>query len=315
MKVLITTECYMPTINGVVTSVMNLRNELLKYGHDVRILTLSETKHSYEKDGAVYIGSVGAGKIYPGARLTLTRENIYIKKLINWKPDVVHSQSEFSTFLIARHIANRLQIPIVHTYHTVYENYTHYFSPVKAWGKAMTAFLTNKALKHTQCVIAPTEKVYSLLTSYGVKQEIKVVPTGIDLTKFNIKVKLSIKKMLKEKIGIPNGNKVLVSVGRLAKEKNLEEILLYLSQLNRKNLTLLIVGDGPNHKSLEQYAKELDIADRVIFTGMISPHNIGTYYQLGDVFVSASNSETQGLTYIEALANGVPTICRKDPCL
>ncbi|MBU3190776.1 glycosyltransferase [Clostridium bowmanii] len=78
---------------------------------------------------------------------------------------------------------------------------------------------------------------------------------------------------------------------------------------------MLIVGDGPDRKSLEQYAKELDIADRVIFTGVISPYDIGAYYQIGDVFVSASNSETQGLTYIEALANGVPTICRKDPCL
>ena len=134
MKVLITTEYYIPTINGVVVSTMNLKNELIKKGHEVRILTLSDTRHSYEKQGDIYIGSAGVQKVYPGARFTFVRNNRFIEELMNWHPDIIHSQSEFSTFFMARRIAKNLQIPIVHTYHTIYEDYTHYFSPVKKWG-------------------------------------------------------------------------------------------------------------------------------------------------------------------------------------
>ena len=113
MKVLITTDCYVPTINGVVVSTMNLKNELMKRGHEVKILTLSETRHSYEKEGDIYIGSTGASFVYPEARITFPRNNRFIQELINWKPDIVHSQSEFSTFIMARRIAKKLQIPIL----------------------------------------------------------------------------------------------------------------------------------------------------------------------------------------------------------
>ena len=127
------------------------------------------------------------------------------------------------------------------------------------------------------------------------------------------------KNAMKKKLGIPLENKVLVSVGRLAKEKNLEELLEYFSRLVReeagKNLTFLIAGDGPDRENLEERARDLKITDQVVFAGMIAPEEVATYYKLGDVFVCASNSETQGITYIEALACGLPALCRKDECL
>lgn len=314
MKVLITTECYAPTINGVVVSTMNLKNELMKRGHEVKILTLSETRHTYEKEGVIYIGSTGASIVYPEARITFPRNNRFIEEIINWHPDVVHSQSEFSTFIIAKRIANRLRIPIVHTYHTIYEDYTHYFSPVKKWGKAFATAFTNATLRNVQSVIAPSEKVKDLLTSYGFKGEINVIPTGIDIDNFNIKDQTS-RERLKKKLGISIQYKILITVGRLAKEKNHEEILHYFKMLNRNDSKLVIIGDGPNRSGLESYVKELGICKDVIFTGMVPHEEIGGYYQIGDVFVSASSSETQGLTYFESLANGVPVICRKDECL
>ncbi|HBT59545.1 MAG TPA: glycosyltransferase family 4 protein [Acholeplasmataceae bacterium] len=315
MKVLITTEYYIPTINGVVVSTMNLKNELIKKGHEVRILTLSDTRHSYEKQGDIYIGSAGVQKVYPGARFTFVRNNRFIEELMNWHPDIIHSQSEFSTFFMARRIAKNLQIPIVHTYHTIYEDYTHYFSPVKKWGRTMATTFTNATLKHVNCIIAPSEKVKALLRGYGIKSEIKVIPTGIDIEKFYIPIHNRSQESLKERLGLSSEDKVLITVGRLAKEKNLEEILTFLKKLKRSDVKLVIVGDGPNRTSLEAYAKEMGINEQVIFTGMVSHVDIGGYYQIGDVFVSASNSETQGLTYFEALANGIPVICRKDECL
>jgi len=315
MKVLITTECYEPTVNGVVTSVKNLKNELIRLGHEVRILTLSDSMFSYKKDGVVYLGSMSVDKIYPGVRFSLSRDNKYIDEVLDWKPDIVHSQSEFSTFPVARKISNKLQIPLIHTYHTVYEDYTHYFSPVEKWGKTMAALFTRTTLKHTDLVIAPTEKVYSLLKNYGVEQEIRVIPTGINLQKFRRQISPEEKNGLKDTLRIPRDNRVLLVVGRLAKEKNIEEILLFLSLMKQPDLTLLIVGDGPHMESLQKVAEQLGILDNVVFAGMVAPQNIGAYYQLGEVFVSGSNSETQGLTYIEALANGVPILCRKDDCL
>lgn len=142
MKVLITTDWYYPVINGVVTSVQTLAAELKKRGNEVRILTLSRNHQSYREGGVYYAGSVGAGRIYPQARLKLPVSGKCIKELILWKPDIIHSQCEFSTFLMAKKIAKELQIPIVHTYHTVYEDYTHYFSPRKKWGRALVQNLT-----------------------------------------------------------------------------------------------------------------------------------------------------------------------------
>jgi 1,2-diacylglycerol 3-alpha-glucosyltransferase len=315
MKVLLATDFYTPTINGVVISVLNLRSELLKLGHEVKILTLSETMISHEEDGVIYIGSVGIGKIYPGLRITLPRDNQFIEDLIRWKPDVIHSQNEFSTFYIAQQIAKKLQIPVVHTYHTVYEKYTHYFSPVETWGKSLSVRFTNRSLKNVDCVIAPTEKVSNLLKDYGVQREIQIAPTGIHVRRLKAALELERSNLMKDKIGISSDKKILVFVGRLAKEKNLEEIMVYLSRLSRKDLMLLIVGGGPYSKALEKVAAELNITDLVLFVGMVPQDEIGAYYQMGDVFVSASNSETQGLTYIEALAYGIPVLCRRDPCL
>ncbi|GGN94456.1 glycosyltransferase family 4 protein [Saccharibacillus kuerlensis] len=313
MKILITTECYRPIINGVVTSVVNLQSELEKNGHEVRILTLSPDGHSFVEDGVTYIGSVGA--LYPGVRTALRVHRKELRPLLDWKPDVVHSQCEFSTFRMARYIAGKLNIPIIHTYHTVYEDYTHYFSPSRTWGRAAVAWFSRNTLKNVQCVVAPTKKVRGLLAGYGVPGDIQVVPTGVDLSQFQTQLSEKRRSVLRESLGLTEKDPVLVSVGRLAKEKNLEEILRFVAEYRDSRLKLLIVGDGPHRQQLERYAGEWGLADRVVFAGMVQPEKVADYYKLGDLFVSASNSETQGLTYIEAMASGLPVLCRRDECL
>ncbi|WP_404456589.1 glycosyltransferase family 4 protein [Oceanobacillus kapialis] len=315
MKILITTDVYSPVINGVVTSIVNLKRELEKFGHEVRVLTLSNEIKSYIEQDVTYISSLGVGKIYPGARVTISKKCKYLKELMEWRPDVIHSQCEFSTFRLAKHLAKSLHVPIIHTYHTVYEDYTHYFSPKQSWGKAMVAFFSKKVLKHATTVIAPTEKVSTLLQGYGVKRPIKVIPTGIDLSSYKQGNAMQARKDVRNQLNIPEKNRVLIFVGRLAKEKNLEEVLSNFSRVKLEDMSLLIVGDGPHRQALEEYARKLNIEDNVIFTGMVDPKELPPYYQAADIFVSASNSETQGLTYIEALASGLPALCRKDPCL
>lgn len=317
MKILIATEWYNPTINGVVVSVDNLRKGLQQLGHEVRILTVSENKQSLWKDGVTYISSLNASKIYPGARIALTtlKRNRHIQELIRWSPDIIHTQSEFSTFYMAKYIAEQNNIPIVHTYHTVYEDYTHYFTHSKRMGKSLASKFSKQILKKVSCVIVPTDKVKTLLQGYGVTASIEVVPTGIDMESIPLYIDEASKKNLRKILCIPEDNKILVAIGRLAKEKNLEEIMFFLSKINRENLKLLVVGDGPRFAYLVEYARALKISKDIIFAGMINHDEIAAYYQIGDVFVNASSSETQGLTTIEAIAHGIPVLCRKDPSL
>ena len=312
MKILLTTDTWTPTINGVVTSAVTLRAALTAQGHEVRVLTLSGDSHTYTKDGVTYLGSLDAGLVYPGARLRAPALNHAIRDLIDWYPDIVHSQCEFSTFAPARRIAHAVGAPLIHTYHTVYEDYTHYFSPSRSMGRKMAALFTRMICASCDAVIAPTPKISRLLAGYGVHCPVRIISTGLDLQRFAVPRDAELRKQL----GLPpkaENKTVLLSLGRLAKEKNTAELIDAMRKL--PDAVLLIVGDGPECVALEQQAQSLGVADRVIFAGAVPPDQVPLYYALGDVFVSASTSEAQGLTYIEAMAAGLPLLCRADPCL
>ncbi|AQS53254.1 Alpha-monoglucosyldiacylglycerol synthase [Jeotgalibaca dankookensis] len=314
MKVLLVTDLYIPVINGVVTSTLSLKKSLEKLGHDIRVLTLSEDDYIDKKNNIYGVSSFNVNKIYPDARVKLIKDRAVLKKIMEWEPDIIHTQSEFSTFRMAKYIAHHLSIPMVHTYHTVYEDYTHYFSPSKLAGRKVVSLLSRKILREAEYIIVPTEKVKQLLASYEVTQPIRVIPTGIQLERFNKKMQPQERKKLLEKWGIPDDKFLLLSLGRLGKEKNVEELIYFVSRL-QEDVHLLIVGDGPNRAELEMYANKLGMSDRVTFTGMIDPLQVASFYQNANLFVSASTSETQGLTYIEALASALPILCRADKAM
>lgn len=315
MKILITTDCYTPMINGVVTSIRNLETQLRSRGHEVKILCPSQYLHGESRDNIVRIGSIGAGKFCNGARAAVCFRKSSLQKLIDWKPDVIHAQSEFFSFAMAKRIAAAVNCPIVHTYHTIYEDYTHYFSPSIALGRKAVVTMTRHVLQYAEAVIAPSRKVEILLRSYGVQKPIAVIPTGLDLQRFETRFPQLQVDTLKRSLEISPEQKVLLTVGRVAKEKNLAELLDYFGRLSLPDAVLCIVGGGTYLETLRQLAAEKGIADRVIFTDAVSPDKIPLYYQIGDIFLSASQSETQGLTYLEALASGLPLVCRKDACL
>ncbi len=317
MKVLITTDLFTTETNGVVTSVKNLQDELSKRGHDVRVLTLSDNRHSRKDDYIYYIRSMPIGVVYPNVRMPLSYRHQLIKELIEWKPDVIHSQCEFFTYQFALRISRKTGAPIIHTYHTLYEQYVSYIIPGKRLGKRLVKVLSRKRLKKPEVVIAPTHKVEDALQGYGMNNEISVVPTGINLEQHHKRITKEERRQKRHELGIEDNHSVLINLGRLGTEKNLEELVEYFAKASEENdlLRFLIVGDGPAKESLEKRAQELGVADRVIFTGMVEPSKVQEYYQLGDIFVSASTSETQGLTYVEAAANGLPLLCRYDKCL
>ena len=317
MKILITTDLYTTATNGVVTSVRNLYDELAKDGHDVRILTLSERSHSYRSGPVYYIRSVSLEAVYPNVRMPTSYRHRMIREIIQWKPDVIHSQCEFFTFQFAKYIARRTGAPIVHTYHTLYEQYVTYLLPSKRLGKRVVRAMSRRRLKRVKRVIAPTHKVEDALRGYGLSNPISIIPSGIDLAQHKKRLSQQQRLAMRSELGIRDDQLVLLNLGRLGTEKNLDELLRLFVRAREThgNLVFLIVGDGPARSQLAQLSVELGVQAQVIFTGMVEPSQVQNYYQLGDVFVSASTSETQGLTYIEAAANGLPLLCRRDPCL
>lgn len=316
-KILITTDLYTTETNGVVTSVQNLFDELSADGHDVRILTLSDNLHTHREGPVYYIRSVPMGMVYPDVRMPVSYHNSLIRELIEWKPDVIHSQCEFFSFQFASHISKATGAPIVHTYHTLYEQYVTYVVPSRRLGRLLVRVLSRKRLKRVKTVIAPTAKVEDALHSYGLRNRISVVPSGIRLEQHQTRLTPEQRREKRRSLGIAEDAQVLLNLGRLGTEKNLGELMTLFAEARKENdnLVFLIVGDGPAREELQAQAKQLGVEKNVIFTGMVSPDTVQEYYQLGDVFASASTSETQGLTYVEAAANGLPLVCRRDDCL
>lgn len=309
---LLLTDSYRPTVNGVVTSIDELRQGLLEAGHDVRVLTVGPVRRT-TFDGSVYrLPSLDASHIYPHARLGRPVDSETFADLVAWRPDVLHSHTEFAVFWWARRLAHRLGAPHVHTYHTLYADYTHYFFPHKGTGRALCASFARQTLNRTTAVIAPTAKIEQLLRGYGVRVPIAVVPTGVDLTRF---APGAPSERLRETLGLTPGIPVILSLGRLAAEKSVTEIIGLLASVRDQPWQLVVAGDGPQAGMLQRRVDSLGLTDRVRFVGAVDPSQVPDYYRLADVFVSASRSETQGLTFLEALACGVPVLCRDDSSL
>ncbi|MCY6370205.1 glycosyltransferase family 4 protein [Clostridium ganghwense] len=316
MKILLTTDTYQPYISGVVISTYNLYKELKALGHDVRILTLSDD--GKEKiDGDIYCLKSFDLKIYPGVKFKKPFNTEVGKALLKWKPDIIHSQTEFSTMINAKHIASKLKIPQVHTYHTMYEDYLDYILNGKVITPKTMAIFVKLLLNRFNRVIAPTVKVEKALRGYGVKVPIDIIPTGIDLSKFQKSITEEEKIKLRDKCGLSPDDNVLVFLGRVAQEKNIDEIIDMFSRLESEmdKLKFLIVGKGPYLDELMTLVKNKNLEDKIHFTGMVDPNDVYKYYKISDAFVTGSTSETQGLTYIEALSSGLPVICRYDTCI
>lgn len=320
MNIGLFTETYYPEINGVATSVYMLKTEMEKRGHNVYVFTTTTPGAPEYEHNVFRVPSL------PFILITERRVGLFyqpklahiIKKL---NLDIIHTHTEFSLGIFGRIMAKELKLPIVHTYHTIYEDYTHYIARIKLLDRRAKAFARtySKVCCNTvEQVIVPTQKTKELLMTYSVHKEISVVPTGIDLSKFDPdNYNNEDVAALKEKYGLYDEDKIMLYIGRVSQEKNIEEIIQAMPRYmqERKNVKFVIVGNGPALERLESLVTQLGLEDRFVFTGAQPWDTIGLYYRLGDVFVSASKSETQGLTYIEAMASGLPVVAREDKCL
>ncbi len=320
MRIGIFSDTYTPYINGVTTSVVMLKQALEKKGHTVYIVTVNnENLHFKYKEDEKIIRIPGVPIGIYDYRLTGIYPLKAINKIKKWNLDVIHSQTEFGVGTFARIIAKQFNIPLVHTYHTMYEDYIHYITKgyfnrsSKKLVEYFTLFYCDKTISE---LVVPTKKTYELFKKkYKVDRNIYIVPTGIDVEKFYIEnnKKININKERK-KIGIIEDDFVILFVGRIGKEKNLDLLLSSMKSLiNISNkIKLLVIGDGPDLDNYKDYAIKNKIDNNVIFTGKVPWEKITTYYMMADVFATASQTETQGLTVIEAMAASLPVVCIND---
>lgn len=320
MRIGLFTDTYPPFINGVSTSVDMLKKALERQGHTVYVITVNDSSFKYdynEKNKVLRIPGVPIG-IYD---YRLSR--IYPLKMVNliksWNLDVIHSHTEFGIGIFARIFAKQFNIPLVHTYHTMYEDYTHYITHgyFDKSSKKIVEYLTKFYCDTTATeLIVPTNKTYQLFKEkYKFEKNIHIIPTGIEVDRFFTEnVEKAEITDLKKHLNISKNDIVIIFVGRLAEEKNVEFLLNAHKKLvsKYKNAKLLIVGDGPDKEKFENISKKLKINNNVIFTGKVAWSEVPYYYHVSDIFTTASKSETQGLTVIEAMASNVVPVVIED---
>ena len=317
MRIGLFTDTYAPHINGVATSILMLEHALRKLGHEVYIVTVNNDILSYDfgKENIIRIPGIPTG-IYD-YRLSGIYPIKAINKIRKWNLDIIHSHTEFGIGTFARIMAKQLDIPIVHTYHTMYEDYVHYItkghfdSTSKKIVEYFTKFYCDKTVTE---LIVPTKKTYDLFKEkYKYNRNVHIIPTGIEVERF-YKENIDFKKVgnLKDKYNIKSDDFVILFVGRIAKEKSIDFLIDNHASLVRKNkkCKLLIVGGGPDLEDLKKKARKL--GDNVIFTDKVPWNDVPNYYHLASCFVTASHTETQGLTVIEAMAAGLPVVALDD---
>lgn len=316
MRIGIFTETYEPYVSGVVTSIKVLKEALENMHHDVFIVTanLENRKFLYDKKNRIiYIPGIKTG--ISNTRLTGFYSKKAMKIIKSWNLDIIHSQTEFGVGAFSRIVAKKLKLPVVHTYHTIYEDYVYYVTHglFDNLGKKLAIKLT-KYYCEKKCdeLIVPTNKIKELFENkYHIKKEAHVIPTGIDLRKFTLNKDEKDKVLkLKKKYKIKDDDFIVGSISRLAKEKSIDRLIVAMKTLSTYNskIKLVIVGDGPDATHLKSLVKKLKLEKNIIFTGLIEYEKVGLYYKLFNVLATFSKTETQGLTIIEALAASIPVL-------
>lgn len=320
MKIGIFTDAYEPHISGVTTSIKMLKTALEKMHHEVYIVTanLDNNKFIYDKKNKIiYLPGIKTG-IYE-TKLTGIYSKKAMKIIKEWNLDVIHSQTEFGVGYFSRIVAKKLNLPIVHTYHTLYEDYVHYVTHghFDNFAKKLAIKIT-KYYCEKRCdeLIVPTDKIKDLfINKYNIIKQVNVIPTGIDIDKF--KITPSMKKniqTIKNKYKIKDTDFIIGSVGRIAPEKSFNKLLYNIKDMIKvnTNIKVLLVGGGPDLDNLKELTKKLNLENYVIFTDKIHYDLVPTYFNIFNVVVSFSKTETQGLTIIEGLAASKPTLCIED---
>lgn len=323
MRIGLFTDAYVPQIGGVSTSTYLLKEELSRRGHQVCVITTTDPE-AYQEAHCIRVPSL---PFVSSKRIALNYEPLLRRRMEGLKLDIIHTQTEFGVGVFGRNFARKEGLIHIHTYHTIYEDWLHNqfkVSPDSLRGKIISDYVrlhSRVFCNVADRILVPTEKTAHILEGYEIDCPMEVCPTGIALRDFREARKEADsgerQRKLRQELGIGLQQQVLLYLGRISQEKQIQQLFHYLApQLRRRpELCFLLVGDGPYLQELQRLGYTLGIDGQLRFAGSVPMHEVPQYYALADFFLSASQSETQGLTYIEALAAGLPVLAREDPCL
>ncbi len=297
------TDSYYPYISGVTRSVATTKQTLSSMNHDVSVFCPSYPDATYE-EGVYRFQSIKA-PTKPDFYVAIPTNPKHLITLNEISPEIIHIHSPFNLGKMGLRMGTLLDIPVVFTYHSLYNMFSHYIPII---GHMTSELIESRALitaRRVDALIAPSTAIRDYLLEQNIETQIFVIPTGVDVDRF----RHGNPQYIQNTFNIPAQLPILLSVGRLNQEKNPETLLKSFSLAQkRKDCFLVMVGDGPMRKTLNQLAKDLNIDHRIIFTGKVPPHIMPHMYASSDIFLFSSVIDTQGLVIVEAKSAGVPCV-------
>lgn len=319
MRIALFTETYLPHINGVVTHVKALKDGLEAMGHSVLVVTAdSKTRKHYIKGNVLYCPAHKGPKRLYGFDLATPVSRTRLRFLQDFNPDIIHIHNEFGIGLSGIGISKILRIPLVYTLHTMYDEYIYYVAPPPLVG--VTKSISHKYFrifaKSANEVTGPSLKCQEYIQNETrVDKPVNIIPNPVELEAFSPdKITEADKKAFREKFGIRPDETIAIFVGRLGREKSVDVLLDYWAEeiSPQDNLRLVVIGDGPELSNLQKQARALQIDNTVVFTGKVEHSDLPPYIASGDIYVTASLSDTNSISMLEGMAAGLPVLQRYD---
>ena len=310
MRVLFVSDVYFPRVNGVSTSIRTFRSDLTQLGVETLLVAPAYPGAAEDGDPSIIRVASGGVPMDPEDRRFKRRAlRAALNRDLAARVDLVHIHTPFIAHYAAARFAREHGLPLVATYHTFFEDYLHHYVPIlpRAIGRALARRFTLSQCRDVAELISPSAPMRDALLAYGVTTPIEVLPTGMPAESF---VRGDGAKFRRQ-FGIPAGKPLLVYVGRVAYEKNIDFLVRMFAKLRarRPDALLVIAGEGPARESLTRQARELGLGGAVKFIGYLDRRtDLPGCYAAGDVFVFASRTETQGLVLLEAMAQGTPVV-------
>ena len=309
MKILFISDVYFPRVNGVSTSIKTFVEQMQSVGHEVHLIA---PDYKILTEDESWIKRVPAHNIYfdPEDKLIKYGEAIkLLAELEKEKYDIIHVHTPFVAHYFGLKLAAKLNIPCVETYHTFFEDYLHHYLPwmPKSIARGIARLISKRQCNAVDAIVAPSKPMLDVLRRYGVKTMAEVIPTGLQESSFMV----ADGQAFREKYDIPIGRPMLLYVGRVAFEKNIDFLLVMTKLLieKRPDILLVVTGEGPAEASLHKLAHTLGIESHVKFIGYLDrSKELNACYESADAFVFASKSETQGLVLLEAMAQSTPVV-------